>query len=404
MKPEDTIFVNHIPKIGSLGFQGSPRIAIGDTPRVNLIPENKEEENEIRAGRGNLGVTVEDIASIRAPIVRPFKAGEIISIANAVAVRSNSGSADFESGSTEYLSIADGSQTGLDLSGDFTFEAWVKPESLPGGYILAKYETTGNQRAYYLSANSNGTVEFAVSDDGTTSATHFAAYDTDASQLTAGVWTHIAVTFDISEQNDLFYINGSLVASTPIGGATVGSPIHNSTADFTIGARNGGNTPYDGLIDDVRVWSVERTPTEISDNYQRELLGTESNLVGYWKLNGDFKGATSNANDLTDNNTVGDSTDVGFWLGTSNVEIFKADASDTFSTNTFIGFATVGISKGIAGNIAVSGVVSGFANLIIGGQYYLSDTAGAMALTAGTVTRKIGVAVSTTQLLITNIW
>ena len=42
---------------------------------------------------------------------------------------------------------------------------------------------------------------------------------------------------------------------------------------------------FDGLIDEVRIWSDERTASEISTNRSIELNGNESNLVGYYKFN-----------------------------------------------------------------------------------------------------------------------
>lgn len=44
------------------------------------------------------------------------------------------------SGSSQYAYINDASQTGLDLSGDFTFEAYVNPESAPGSYTIISKE------------------------------------------------------------------------------------------------------------------------------------------------------------------------------------------------------------------------------------------------------------------------
>jgi len=40
-----------------------------------------------------------------------------------------SASIDLERSSSQYLSITDASQTGLDFTGDFTIEGWVKLES-----------------------------------------------------------------------------------------------------------------------------------------------------------------------------------------------------------------------------------------------------------------------------------
>ena len=70
----------------------------------------------------------------------------------------------------------------------------------------------------------------------------------------------------------------------------------------------------------------------------------------------------------------------------------------------FVGFAAANISAGATGNIATSGIASGFSGLTPGLQYFLSNTPGAISLSTGTNSRKVGIAISTTQLAINNNW
>lgn len=42
---------------------------------------------------------------------------------------------------------------------------------------------------------------------------------------------------------------------------------------------------YNGAMDDLRIWNVARTHTEINDNMNIELTGSEPGLIGYWKFN-----------------------------------------------------------------------------------------------------------------------
>ena len=84
--------------------------------------------------------------------------------------------------------------------------------------------------------------------------------------------------------------------------------------------------------------------------------------------------------------------------------VYKASALSTATSDTFIGFALSAITKGTAGNINITGIISGFSSLTLGGFYYLSDTYGAIATAHGTVTRKVGFAITATDFVITNIW
>jgi hypothetical protein len=55
---------------------------------------------------------------------------------------------------------------------------------------------------------------------------------------------------------------------------------------------------FDGVMDDIRLWSVARTGADIAANRGTELSGNESGLEGYWKLNGSLDDASPNSNTL----------------------------------------------------------------------------------------------------------
>jgi hypothetical protein len=90
----------------------------------------------------------------------------------------------------------------------------------------------------------------------------------------------------------------------------------------------------------------------------------------------------------------------------------QADASNgadygwntNWKANAFAGFAYAAATLGNSCIVIVSGTAPGLSNLQPTAQYYLSDTAGAVSTTAGTNTRKVGIAVSSTSLTITNLW
>jgi len=80
-------------------------------------------------------------------------------------------------------------------------------------------------------------------------------------------------------------------------------------------------------------------------------------------------------------------------------EFYKSDANDISRLN-FVGFA---ISNGTDGNpidIQFNGIVKGFSGLDEGEKYYVQDTAGTIGTSKGTYNILVGVAISTTELLI----
>jgi hypothetical protein len=68
----------------------------------------------------------------------------------------------------------------------------------------------------------------------------------------------------------------------------------------------------------------------------------------------------------------------------------------------FVGFSSGVYALNVTTTIITDGVVTGLSSLQPGMIYYLNDTAGTIGNTAGTTTRKVGIATSATTLLITN--
>jgi hypothetical protein len=89
------------------------------------------------------------------------------------------------------------------------------------------------------------------------------------------------------------------------------------------------------------------------------------------------------------------------------IGIYKATSAAPAQTwskyLSFIGFADATVTAGNTANALLGGVVTGFSNLVAGAGYYLNDAAGTIGTSQGTNMKKVGIAVSTSELLITNI-
>jgi len=262
---------------------------------------------------------------------------------------SNTHSLDLEASSSQYASITDANQTGLDITGDLTIEAWVKLEQLPSTAtstmcLVGKYRDAGGTGGYKLVITTSDILRLNfVDNDGKTTQT---LIDSDSAIVTSndvGEWVHLAVSADISTPTGVIYKNGVAVASTVSSPTSTATTIATNTNDFAIGYDSNNSTQYvDGLIDEVRVWNDVRTAQEIQDNLGKELVGNEANLQGYWKLNNDYTDETSNGNDLTASGSPVFSTDVPFdntTLLSQLVAYYKLDessgnAADSWGSNT----------------------------------------------------------------------
>lgn len=90
------------------------------------------------------------------------------------------------------------------------------------------------------------------------------------------------------------------------------------------------------------------------------------------------------------------------YLSTSDGHWFKADADAAASSTTakFVGMVQSAIASGDSGSIRILGRVTGLTALSVGSTYYASGTAGALTSSAPANARVIGVADSTTTILI----
>jgi hypothetical protein len=208
-------------------------------------------------------------------------------------------------GSTQYASVSNASAGDLVDPGTsaLTIEMWVKFDTLSWSnntYLLAGCPSAGD--GYPL-----------VLDDSAGTKTLKLEVENAQGEVIEGVtwapsedtWYHIAATCeDIGNSTDItFFVDGSQQGSTQ--NNSYDGAINASVADFYIGYDEGfwSTLYFGGDIDDVRVWKEARTEAEISANKDKELTGSETNLVGYWKFNEDYTDETSNGNDLTGHNS-----------------------------------------------------------------------------------------------------
>nr|MCS5653945.1 LamG domain-containing protein [Candidatus Neomarinimicrobiota bacterium] len=92
-------------------------------------------------------------------------------------------------------------------------------------------------------------------------------------------WYHVAVTFDGSDYK--LFVNGSEVKNSSVAAGI--SPIN--TPVKYIG------TYFQGKLDEVRIWNIARTESEINNDMNKRLTGSETNLVAYYPMdiNGDYQ-------------------------------------------------------------------------------------------------------------------
>lgn len=181
-----------------------------------------------------------------------------------------------------YLSIPTPVGSNLRVSGSFTIEAWILPNSSTlqesfvvetydepymGGFVLRLSEQN-KVRAYKKGSSASQTVNI-----------------TGTTPVTMNQWNHIAMKYDSANNTLSVYLNGVEDGVTPCNTNVV-----NLNPAMKIGARGDDNTIWNGLrIDDVRIWNYARTTAEINVNKSVCLDGTETGLLAAY----DFEGLTN---------------------------------------------------------------------------------------------------------------
>lgn len=166
----------------------------------------------------------------------------------------------------------------LSITGDLTVECWVKPTVVTGTPILIQ-KRLGSAASGYTLYLSSSKVAFR-----TNSSTRINGKNV----LEANVWTHIAVTYNSSSGLFSIYLNGVLDTSKTVAGAAPAADTD------SLRMANGFNGPYSGLIDEVRIWNVVRSQTQIQSTMRiplGESSGEYTGLVASWRANSISAGA-----------------------------------------------------------------------------------------------------------------
>ncbi len=149
-------------------------------------------------------------------------------------------------------------QTDFDLTGAFTIEMWVNPSSLPTADSVPILQKGDN---YTIALTSNGAIK--INDKIIASKV-----------LQPFTWTHVSAIYDGVSTLTIYY-NGVSVGSGTI------QNLESNTDPIYIAKNINGNS-YIGKLDEVRIWSIDRNPTQIVSNMKEQLVGNETNLEAYF--------------------------------------------------------------------------------------------------------------------------
>lgn len=167
-------------------------------------------------------------------------------------------------------------------SSSFTIESWVKVPTV-GTNGLGATERVGIIFGNFTTAAAADSFEFEIHDDGQVRIYwNNGAINIFGNQdLRDNNWHHIACVRNLDDNTFKIYIDGVEELSTTAG---INLALNNL---FFIGGdgRLAAGPNFHGNIDELRVWNVSKTQTQISQSMNCELTGFEPNLLAYYNFN-----------------------------------------------------------------------------------------------------------------------
>ena len=169
------------------------------------------------------------------------------------------------------------------IQNDFTVQAWVFFSSADS-YSGSIFGTRGpSDNSFDFKLNSSDQVHGDLGNGDTFFNTGLDAND----DFAIGVWHQIV--YSVSSTNYTIYHNGVAIGT----GLTMGTPLlYDANHQIAIGDSNiGGSEQFGGAIDEIAIWNVALSASDVATLYATESTGMEitsdwapqfSSVVGYW--------------------------------------------------------------------------------------------------------------------------
>ena len=263
----------------TVGVPGGERLANDAQVVPQNLPDAPGATNAILAytprlytnGTENVQVTVTDGSGDQAVSTMAVTVGPQINPPTVVGERT----------ALSFNELGASGQYGLDpvgvgaLGGDFTIEAWVRPSALPNPVFnpIVSFGNLDTAQYAMLALQSNGVPSFGGEFNDAVPAT--------GPSLPLNQWSHLAVA--VGGQTVTFYVNGQAAGSK-----VLASPMNVQGGPLAVGYDQGNQTYLSGQIDEVRIWSVTRTASQIQSAYRTKLSGATPGLIRYYDFDEGF--------------------------------------------------------------------------------------------------------------------
>ncbi len=161
-------------------------------------------------------------------------------------------------------------------SSNFTLEAWIYAEAWAnniweGNIINKEQNGAGSDKGYMLRVGAGGKLNANFGNGS------WKEVSSSNAVLSLNTWHHIAGRFNGSYLT--IYVDGN-----PIDSASYSGSVGASNVNLVIGAQSNGGRHFTGSIDEVRIWDIARTKSEIQQNMHVLQCADEPGLKAYYRF------------------------------------------------------------------------------------------------------------------------
>ena len=165
-------------------------------------------------------------------------------------------------------------QKTIEISSNFTIEAWVAPQAYPWNWCAVVEQRYENQRGFYFGIDAEGRIGLNAS------VNRIWRECISNSKIPFMKWSYIAATFD-SDKGIILYINGEQTGYLNVKGYLLNDiPMNleiarNSQKMVPASLNRAGKVripasySFDGIIDELKIYSTALTSDEIKKNYKK---------------------------------------------------------------------------------------------------------------------------------------
>ncbi|MCA9560400.1 MAG: LamG domain-containing protein [Myxococcales bacterium] len=287
--------------MGFIYYAGPAGVAAEVDPLALKVAQDLADLNSAATARDNLGLG--DLATVDRADLREVSAagsdGQVLTAQGAgiygwedapeAGGAVNLGSHAFN-GSSAYMGISAASAPNLSLTGSFTIEAWVYIGNAVGdSTISSRWGASDTSKNHWFRHDGSGRLELVLWDS---AGPFLVLWQSDLLRLETDTWQHVAVSFDVSTDTAIFYLNGVAVTTDTAAIDTIQA----GDADFRLGARADNASYFAGNLNTVRIWDDVRSAAEINANMYAILGIATPNLIAEWTLHTDGTDSISGYN------------------------------------------------------------------------------------------------------------